>query len=67
MHFAENPTGGSALQMMFVAANRKRATEMAALARSLNPDAPSRGAGIGEVQLNTPLCPSPTPPLSRAA
>jgi wyosine [tRNA(Phe)-imidazoG37] synthetase (radical SAM superfamily) len=50
--------GRLALQMMFVAANRERAAGLAALARSLNPD---------EVQLNTPLRPSPTPPLSRAA
>jgi wyosine [tRNA(Phe)-imidazoG37] synthetase (radical SAM superfamily) len=50
--------GRFALQMMFVAANRDRAADMAALARSLDPD---------EVQLNTPLRPSPTPPLSRAA
>jgi len=49
--------GGLALQMMFVPANRERAAEMAALAWSLNPD---------EVQLNTPLRPSPTPPLARA-
>lgn len=47
-----------ALQMMFVGANRQRADEMAALARSLNPD---------EVQINTPLRASPTPPLKQAA
>jgi wyosine [tRNA(Phe)-imidazoG37] synthetase (radical SAM superfamily) len=47
-----------ALQMMFINANRYRADEMAVLARSLSPD---------EVQLNTPLRASPTPPLSRAA
>ena len=47
-----------ALQMMFIGANRQRADEMATLARGLNPD---------EVQLNTPLRASPTPPLGRAA
>jgi wyosine [tRNA(Phe)-imidazoG37] synthetase (radical SAM superfamily) len=47
--------GGLALQMMFVAANRSQAEPLAALARSICPD---------EVQLNTPLRPSPTPPLS---
>ncbi|MDH7486147.1 MAG: hypothetical protein QHJ81_07695 [Anaerolineae bacterium] len=47
--------GKLALQMMFVEANRKWAAEMAALARSCAPD---------EVQLNTPLRPSPVPPLS---
>jgi wyosine [tRNA(Phe)-imidazoG37] synthetase (radical SAM superfamily) len=56
--FRQEFDGRLVLQMMFVAANRQRAAEMAALARSLNPD---------EVQLNTPLRPSPTPPLSRAA
>lgn len=50
--------GRLALQMMFVDANRRRADEMATLARNLNPD---------EVQLNTPLRASPTPPLERAA
>jgi len=50
-------SGKLALQMMFVEANRKWAVEMAALARSCAPD---------EVQLNTPLRPSPVPPLSPA-
>lgn len=50
--------GHLALQMMFVAANRDQAAVMAELARSLAPD---------EVQLNTPLRPSPAPPLDRAA
>ena len=50
--------GRLALQMMFIDANRRRADEMAALARSLDPD---------EVQLNTPLRASPTPPLEQAA
>ncbi len=49
---------GLALQMMFIDANRKRADEMATLARSLD---------AHEIQLNTPLRPSHTPPLSRAA
>lgn len=56
--FRQEFDGRLALQMMFVAANRERAAEMAALARSLNPD---------EVQLNTPLRTSPAPPLSRTA
>jgi wyosine [tRNA(Phe)-imidazoG37] synthetase (radical SAM superfamily) len=47
--------GRLALQMMFVRANKRRATEMAALARRLSPD---------EVQINTPLRPSPAPPLA---
>ena len=56
--FRHKCDGGLALQMMFVGANRQRADEMAALARGLGPD---------EVQLNTPLRASPTPPLERAA
>ncbi|MGB9722778.1 MAG: radical SAM protein [Chloroflexia bacterium] len=56
--FRRETTARLALQMMFVAANRGRAAEMAAIARSLEPD---------EVQLNTPLRPSPEPPLSRQA
>lgn len=47
--------GRLALQMMFVQANAAEAEPLAALARSLGPD---------EVQLNTPLRSSPTPPLS---
>lgn len=54
--FRQAYEGRLALQMMFVAANRDRAAEMADLARSLLPD---------EVQLNTPLRPSPTPPLGK--
>jgi wyosine [tRNA(Phe)-imidazoG37] synthetase (radical SAM superfamily) len=46
--------GRLALQMMFVAANVRQAEALAALARSLLPD---------EIQLNTPLRPSATPPL----
>lgn len=49
--------GRLVLQMMFVAANQERAVDMVALAAGLHPD---------EVQLNTPLRPSRTPPLSRA-
>ena len=56
--FRKTFDGKLALQMMFVEANRQRADEMATLARGLNPD---------EVQLNTPLRASPTPPLERAA
>lgn len=49
--------GKLALQMMFVEANRRWAVEMAALARLCAPD---------EVQLNTPLRPSPVLPLRPA-
>lgn len=56
--FRQEFDGKLALQMMFIDANRQRAGEMAALARSLSPDG---------VQLNTPLRASPTPPLNRAA
>jgi wyosine [tRNA(Phe)-imidazoG37] synthetase (radical SAM superfamily) len=54
--FRQEFGGRLALQMMFIAANRRRAAEMAELARSLNAD---------EIQLNTPLRPSSAPPLSR--
>jgi len=53
--FREEFTGRLALQMMFVEANKDHASEMAQLARELKPD---------EVQLNTPLRPSPVRPLS---
>lgn len=53
--FREEFQGKLALQMMFIEANRNRAEEMAEIARGLSPD---------EVQLNTPLRPSPVPPLS---
>jgi len=56
--FRETFAGRLALQMMFTPANRERATEMAAIARQLQPD---------EVQLNTPLRPSPVTPLSARA
>jgi wyosine [tRNA(Phe)-imidazoG37] synthetase (radical SAM superfamily) len=55
--FREEFQGKLALQMMFVEANRDRAGEMAEMARDLSPD---------EIQLNTPLRPSPVPPLSPA-
>ncbi len=55
--FREEFQGKLALQMMFVEANRDCAREMAEIARDLSPD---------EVQLNTPLRPSPVPPLSPA-
>lgn len=54
-HFREEYGGRLALQMMFVEANKDQASEMAQLARELKPD---------EVQLNTPLRPSPVLPLS---
>jgi wyosine [tRNA(Phe)-imidazoG37] synthetase (radical SAM superfamily) len=56
--FRDMFAGKLALQMMFVQANRDRAAEMAQIARRLQPD---------EVQLNTPLRPSPVPPLSAEA
>ena len=56
--FRQEFDNGLALQMMFVGANRQLAGEMTTLARSLSPD---------EVQLNTPLRASPTPPLEQAA
>jgi wyosine [tRNA(Phe)-imidazoG37] synthetase (radical SAM superfamily) len=46
--------GRMALQVMFVRANAAQADLFAELARSIGPD---------EIQLNTPLRPSPTPPL----
>ena len=55
--FREEFQGKLALQMMFVEANRDRAEEMAEIARDLSPD---------EIQLNTPLRPSPVAPLSPA-
>ena len=48
--------GTLALQMMFLAANKRAAEGMAALAAGLSPD---------EVQVNTPLRPSAAAPLSR--
>jgi wyosine [tRNA(Phe)-imidazoG37] synthetase (radical SAM superfamily) len=54
--FRQEFKGKLALQMMFIAANQEQAAQMAALAWDLNAD---------EVQLNTPLRPSPTPPLGK--
>jgi wyosine [tRNA(Phe)-imidazoG37] synthetase (radical SAM superfamily) len=56
--FREGHAGKLALQMMFLPANERRAAEMAQAARRLQPD---------EVQLNTPLRPSPVAPLSSDA
>jgi wyosine [tRNA(Phe)-imidazoG37] synthetase (radical SAM superfamily) len=55
--FKAEHKGKLALQMMFVRANKGLAAEMAALARRLAPD---------EVQINTPLRPSPVVPLTQA-
>jgi wyosine [tRNA(Phe)-imidazoG37] synthetase (radical SAM superfamily) len=61
--FRDEFQGKLALQMMFVGQSpllrcrRDHAEEMAEIARDLSPD---------EVQLNTPLRPSPVPPLSLA-
>jgi wyosine [tRNA(Phe)-imidazoG37] synthetase (radical SAM superfamily) len=55
--FRETFRGRLALQMMFIQANAGQAKALAELAWSLMVD---------EVQLNTPLRPSPTPPLARA-
>jgi wyosine [tRNA(Phe)-imidazoG37] synthetase (radical SAM superfamily) len=63
LRFREEFQGKLALQMMFVGQSpllrcrRDRAEEMAEIARDLSPD---------EVQLNTPLRPSPVPPLCPA-
>ncbi len=53
--FRSTYSGKLALQMMFVAANRNSAVEMAAMAREIAPD---------EVQINTPLRPCAVSPLS---
>jgi len=53
--FRSTYRGKLALQMMFVAANRNSAVEMAAMAREIAPD---------EVQINTPLRPCAVSPLS---
>jgi len=53
--FRESYGGRLALQMMFVEANRGAAQPLAAIAARV---------GADEVQINTPLRPSPTPPLS---
>jgi len=54
--FRSEYSGKLALQMMFVEANGDVAGAMASSARRLSPD---------EVQINTPLRPSPASPLSR--
>jgi len=54
-HFKGSFAGKLALQMMFIEENMPLARDMAALARALAPD---------EVQLNTPLRPSPVRPLN---
>jgi len=54
-HFRKRFKGKLALQMMFIAANKDWAREMANIARQLSPD---------EVQLNTPLRPCPIKPLT---
>ena len=53
--FRKGFKGKLALQMMFVAANKDYARQMADIARQLSPD---------EVQLNTPLRPCPIKPLT---
>ncbi len=58
--FRDTYRGKLALQVMFIAANKDYASEMAALARQISPD---------EVQINTPLRPCavrPLPPKSIA-
>lgn len=54
-HFRKRFRGKLALQMMFIAANKDYARQMADIARQLLPD---------EVQLNTPLRPCPIKPLT---
>jgi len=54
-HFRRGFKGKLALQMMFIAANKDWAKQMADIARQLSPD---------EVQLNTPLRPCPIKPLT---
>jgi len=54
--FRKDFKGKFALQIMFVKDNQKDAQELAKLAKEINPD---------EVQINTPLRPSKTGPLSR--
>ncbi len=55
-NFRKEFEGKLALQMMFIRDNQEAAGEMAELARELKPD---------EVQIDTPLRPSPAPPLSK--
>lgn len=53
--FRQSYKGKLALDMMFVSANKGLASEMARIASRLAPD---------EIQINTPLRPSPVPPLT---
>jgi wyosine [tRNA(Phe)-imidazoG37] synthetase (radical SAM superfamily) len=53
--FRANFNGKLALQIMFTDENKEYAGEIASIAREIAPD---------EIQLNTPLRPCPTPPLS---
>lgn len=53
--FKKNFKGKLALQVMFVEQNKRRAPEIARIARSINPD---------EVQINTPLRPGARTPLT---
>ena len=53
--FRTNFNGKLALQIMFTEENKEYAGQIASLAREIAPD---------EIQLNTPLRPCPTPPLS---
>jgi len=53
--FRKNYNGKFALQIMFTEENKGNAEQIASLAREIAPD---------EIQLNTPLRPCPTPPLS---
>lgn len=54
--FRKEFKGKLALQMMFIDKNKDYAEKMAELAREINPD---------EVQINTPLRPSPVKPLTK--
>jgi len=56
MKFRKEYKGKLALQMMFTKHNAGHAKQMAEIARKIKPD---------EIQLNTPLRPSPVKPLSR--
>jgi wyosine [tRNA(Phe)-imidazoG37] synthetase (radical SAM superfamily) len=53
--FSDDYTGTFAVQMMFIEENREKAGEMADLAKQIEAD---------EVQINTPLRPSPSKPLT---
>lgn len=54
--FRKDYSGKLALQMMFIDKNKENGEEMAALAKEIGPD---------EIQINTPLRPSPVKPLYR--